>query len=435
MDTKTEPDDMAETGTATGTKTATDTDPEPDTTTAPEQDAEPVAAAEAEPRSAAPAQERSEPERPGWWPLPFLETPADRKALAIWFFSHIGFFIYAFLAGRGRTEDPWLKRLTRYDVENFIAIAEYGYDGPPDMEDRAKLPAFFPGLPVLIRALKPIIEDGRLSAVLIALVASAVVAVAISRLAESIRPGSGPYATAALFLSPFAMFLYSGYTEALFLALAIPAWICARKGRWEMAAVLTACAATVRITGLFLAFGLLVMYLVERHGLRAPGGWRKLPWIALPGVPVLLYSYYHWTRTGDWFAYNTVQEQFWGRWKVWPWEAFMNTWNMSDDVPELTISYYEEMISAGVLLTTTIVLAIRRRWPEAAYMFPQVLAFMTFSSFYLSVGRGSLLWFPLWVAIAVACSRRWWLWYTYLAVAFPVMAINVGNFTTGAWIG
>lgn len=431
--------------TAAGAGAATETEPRPEPApeTAAAAEVRPVAAA---PERSEPARGPDEPAEPAeearpertrrWpWPLSLLENTADRRALIIWLLSHIGFFYCAALSAPGRTEDPWLFRLTRWDAENFIAIAEYGYDGPPDMEDREKLPAFFPGMPLLIRLLQPIVPDGRLATVLISLVASAVVAVSLSRLAESIRPGSGQYATAALFFSPFAAFLYCGYSEALFLALAIPAWSYARQGRWELAAVLAAGAATVRITGLFLAFGLLIMYLVGEHGRKAPGGWRKLPWLVVPGLPVLLYSFYHWTRTGDWFAYNTVQERFWGRHPVWPWEAFRNTWEMSDDVPQLTLSYYEEIASAGVLLLATIILAARRRWPEAAYLFPQVLAFMTLSSFYLSVGRGSLLWLPLWVAIGVACSRRWWLWCTYLVLAVPVMVLNVGNFTTGAWIG
>ncbi|RCG32340.1 hypothetical protein DQ384_07545 [Sphaerisporangium album] len=365
----------------------------------------------------------------------FVTDFGDRRALLIWFVSHVGFLIYTYLAGPGRTTDPFLDRLTRWDAGNFIAIADYGYDGPPGMQDSGKLPAFFPGMALLIRILRPVVHDGRLATVLISLVASAVLAVALSRLAESYREGSGGYAVAALFLSPFAAFLYTGYSEALFLALAIPAWALARRGRWEDAALCAALAAGVRISGLFLAFGILVMFLVAENGGRAPGALRKLPWLALPGVPVLAYAFYQWTRTGDWLAYNSVQDQYWGRHTVWPWEAFLNTLDMSDDVPSLTTSYYEEIIAAAVLLVVTICVAVRRRWPELAYMTPQALSFLTMSSFYMSVGRASLTWFPLWIALGVAGVRRPWVWYVSMAVMLPVMAINVGNFTTGAWIG
>ncbi|MEV7964985.1 mannosyltransferase family protein [Sphaerisporangium sp. NPDC088356] len=370
-----------------------------------------------------------------WWSPRFLRDAADQRALLIWFLSHIGVLIYTYLAAPGRTTDPFVNRLTRWDAENFIAIADYGYDGPPGMQDSAKLPAFFPGMALLIRLLRPIVHDGRIATLLISLVASAVVAVALSRLAESYAPGSGKFAVAALFLSPFSVFLFSGYSEALFLALALSAWLLARRGRWEDAALCAAGAVTVRVSGLFLVLGMLVMFLVAENGRKAPGGWRLLPWLALPGVPMVLYVIYQWTRTGDWLAYNSVQDQFWGRHAVWPWEAFLNTWNMSDDVPTLTTSYYEEIISAAVLLALAVCLAVRRKWPELAYIVPQVLSFLTLSSFYMSVGRGSLTWFPLWVAIGVAGVKRPWVWYTSMAIMIPVMAINVGNFTTGAWIG
>ncbi|WP_424536052.1 mannosyltransferase family protein [Sphaerisporangium viridialbum] len=427
-----------ETGAATATTTAPDHDAEPD----PPQEEPALSREEPEPArgSTAPARAEPVPSPDGdaagrWWSPRFLSDAADQRALLIWFLSHIGVLIYTYLAGPGRTTDPFVNRLTRWDAENFIAIADYGYDGPPGMQDSAKLPAFFPGMALLIRLLRPVVHDGRVATLLISLVASAVVAVALSRLAESYATGSGKFAVAALFLSPFGVFLYSGYSEALFLALALSAWLLARRGRWEDAALCATGAVTVRVSGLFLVLGMLVMFLVAENGRRAPQGWQRLPWLALPGVPMVLYVTYHWTRTGDWLAYNTVQDQFWGRHAVWPWEAFLNTWNMSDDVATLTTSYYEEIISAAVLLALAVCLAVRRRWPELAYITPQVLSFLTLSSFYMSIGRGSLTWFPLWVAIGVAGVRRPWVWYTSMAIMIPVMAINVGNFTTGAWIG
>ncbi|GGK71539.1 hypothetical protein Sme01_26330 [Sphaerisporangium melleum] len=398
---------------------------------------EPEPHAEAGPAEGDAVPGAQEQPRAAWWRWrpQWLTDRTDRAALLIWLCSHAGFLIYAYLAAPGRTTDPFLNRLTRWDAENFIAIAEWGYDGPPGMQDSAKLPAFFPGMALLIRLLQPIVHDGRLATVLISLVASAVAAVALSRLAEHTFKGSGTFAVAALFLSPFAAFLYTGYSESLFLALAFPAWLLARKGRWDDAAICTAAAASVRISGLFLALGLVVLYLVAQNGRRSPENRRQWLWLGLPAVPVGLYTLYHWTRTGDLLAYNSVQAQYWGRHAVWPWEAFLNTLGMSDDVPSLTTSYYEEIIAAAVLLGVAIWLAVRRRWPELAYMVPQVLSFLTLSSFYLSIGRASLTWFPLWLALGYAGVRRPWLFWTIMAIMLPVMAINVGNFTTGAWIG
>ncbi|WP_432927213.1 mannosyltransferase family protein [Microbispora sp. CA-135349] len=366
-----------------------------------------------------------------WW----FGRPSDRTALLIWFFWEVACYIYLVLAAPGRTEDPILDRFNRYDSYNFEDIAKYGYDGRPEDQDSPRLVAFFPGLPLLLRVLHLVIPDLRLALVLVSFVASAVVAVALSRLSESYREGSGHWTVLAFFCSPFAVFLLAGYTEALFLALAIPAWLLARQGRWETAAVCAAFASSIRISGLFLALGLVVQFLVSRDGLRTTGGWRKAPWLLLPGVPVLAYMIYLWHRTGDLMAWKAAEAQYWGRYPEAPWNVFINTWHRSFDEPALTTSYREEILSAIVLVVLIIARLIRRNWADFAYLAPQAVALLAMSSFYMSVGRASLLWWPLYISVGVVGSRRPWAFMAYIAVAAPVMAINVGNFTTGAWVG
>ncbi len=43
-----------------------------------------------------------------------------------------------------------------------------------------------------------------------------------------------------LLLSPYAVFLAAGYSESLFLALALPGWLAARRGRWARRRLLVA---------------------------------------------------------------------------------------------------------------------------------------------------------------------------------------------------
>ncbi|MCC5578527.1 hypothetical protein IMZ11_23150 [Microtetraspora sp. AC03309] len=361
----------------------------------------------------------------------FLGRPADRTALLIWFFWHVATYIYMVLAAPGRTEAPLLDRLTPWDADNFIAIAQYGYDGAPEMTDAPKLVAFFPGLPLLLRDLHWLIPDWSLSIVLVSLVASAVVAVALSRLSDSYREGTGTWTVLAFFLSPFAVFLLAGYSEAPFLALAIPAWLLARRGRWAAASVCAALASSIRVSGLFLALGLAVMFLVAENGRQ----WRKVAWLALPGLPVLAYMLYLWNRTGDLMAWKAAEAQYWGRFPELPWTVLLNTWNRSVDEVALRTSYQEEMLAAGVLVALIVWRLVRRRWADFAYLAPQAVALLAMSSFYMSVGRASLLWWPLYLSVGIVGSRRPWVFMAYLSVAAPIMAINVGNFTTGAWVG
>ncbi len=61
-----------------------------------------------------------------------------------------------------------------------------------------------------------------------------------------------------------AVFLAAPYAEALFAALAFWAWLLARRGAWVWAGLLAAGATLVRVNGLFLAIGLVVLFLTSR---------------------------------------------------------------------------------------------------------------------------------------------------------------------------
>ena len=64
----------------------------------------------------------------------------------------------------------------------------------------------------------------------------------------------------------------------------------------------------------------------------------------------------------------------------------------------------------------------------------QVVAFAT-SSYYLSVARATLLWWPLWVLLAGWSLRRRTVHLAYLALGPPLAAALVIAFTQGSWVG
>ena len=63
------------------------------------------------------------------------------------------------------------------------------------------------------------------------------------------------------------------------------------------------------------------------------------------------------------------------------------------------------------------------------------MAFTT-SFWFFSIPRSTLLWFPMYIALAAATLRwRWTLW-AYIAVSAPLMIVWVTSFTAGArWTG
>jgi hypothetical protein len=254
-------------------------------------------------------------------------------------------------------------------------------------------------------------------------VAGAVAMVALARLGGA---GTGPKAVVALLLGPYAVFLFAGYSEALFLAFALPAWLLARQRRWEPAVLCAMGAACVRVTGVFLAVALIVEFLV------ADRRWRLTAWLALPFAPVAAYTLYQWRRTGDWLAWQHAQQEGWGRSLAWPWEAFSTTWQAAfGEHNEFSGAFRVELVAAVVGVVLTAWLLARRRWSEAVYVGLPLASLLT-SAFYLSIGRATLLWWPLWLAIGAARRPAY---LVVLAVFVPLLAKEVALFTSGSWAG
>ena len=362
--------------------------------------------------------------------------PADRSALELWFLSRIAVFVAAtfapWLLFDGEPVPGVLERWSQWDADLYIEIARYGYGGNPQQAPDPGLPAFFPGLPLLLRLVHVAVPNWTAAGLLISLAAGAVATIALSRLGEyEGPPGTGQRAVLALLVCPWAVFLAAGYTEALFLAFAVPAWLLARRGHWLGAALVAAGASSVRITGVFLAVALVVEWVTRAR----PRRLASLPCLAIPFVPPALYSTYLYVRTGDWLAWKHAQEVGWGRSLVPPWEALRTTWNVATNPhsPHMW-SFRFELLAAGVGVALVLWLLARRQWGELTYVGIQVAA-LTSSAYYLSIPRALLLWWPLWLLVAGSGLRRPWLYRLYVAVSTPLMIIFTLAFTHGDWAG
>ena len=362
----------------------------------------------------------------------------DRAALAVWLASRVAVALLSvggawLLSGaRASSVEGVLRRWDRWDVGLFRKVAEFGYRGRPEHYPDEGVEAFFPGAPLVLRAVHVVVPDWTAAGLAMSLLAGAFASVALGRLA-SLEGAPPSRAVLYLVLSPYAVFLFAGYSEALFLALALWGWLCARQERWVAAGLLVAGASTVRVSGLFLACGLVVHYLVVRRGhLRADAAALLAPFAA-----VTAYFTYLWAITGDPLRWFTAQEVGWGRRSTLPWEAFATTVHAAFDGAqgaEYAWSFRGEIVAVAIGLVLTGVLARRRAWGEATYVGLSVGALAT-STYYLSVGRATLLWWPLFVLLAAAAARRPWVHATYVTVSAPVMALLVLTFTSGRWAG
>ncbi|MBC6466160.1 hypothetical protein HKK74_11710 [Actinomadura alba] len=359
----------------------------------------------------------------------------DRAALATWLLSRAGMVLVAVIAARtmvrGDLQEPFLDRWTQWDADHLIEIARYGYGGDPAQPPDAGLPGFFPGFPLVVRAVHVVVPDWRLAALLVSFVAGAVAMVALARLGDhEFGAGTGRRAVVALLLCPVALFLFAGYSEALFLAFALPAWLLARQGRWAPAALCGFAAGGVRITGIFLAVALVVEFLTgERRQ------WRQAPWLVVPFLAPAAYWTYLWQWTGHINAWQIAQEKGWGRDTVWPWQAWQTTWNAAFHADnQFTHAFRVELAAAVIGVLLTLWLLVKRRWAESSYVGLQLAALMT-SAFYLSIGRATLVWWPLWLALGALGVRRPWAYAALLLLSVPLLVVQVILYTSGSWAG
>lgn len=350
----------------------------------------------------------------------------------VWLVTRLLFAILAVslaIAGRRSLDSV----VAQWDVAHFLLIAREGYADPKEM-------AFFPGWPLVLRGFAEVGLSPVLMGSVVALACSLAAAFALKRLA-------GPWGAVAWLLAPTAVFTAVPYTEAPFCAAAFWAWERASQRRWGQAALLTALACTLRVSGLFLIGALVILAFTQgvratRRRARDGGLGVRLAWLLLPVGVLVAYIVYLYTLTGSWTAWFAAQEAGWNRGFHWPWEALANHWEVlfqpTPEHPEWVWLFRAEMVSWVVGALVTVVALARRRVAEASWVGVQVLAF-SLSYWLMSVNRAVLLWFPLWQEVGSFVESRphtrGWrvLGWAVAVVAVVVQGVWAWLYFTGRW--
>jgi hypothetical protein len=220
---------------------------------------------------------------------------------------------------------PW----NRWDTIWYLDIAQHGYVTYGSS-------AFLPLYPLLIRCLNPLLGGNVLLAALaISTVATFVALLALYHLAERLAPrmGAGGYTVLVAASVPVAFFLVSGYTEALFLALALWAMLAAMDGAWWRFVALGALAALTRQQGVLLAVLPLGGLIAARVRDAAPGkGWARfaaedLARAAASAAPALAYALWlvglraFWQAPLPWQPLGDAHG--WNLRVAWPWSGML----------------------------------------------------------------------------------------------------------------
>lgn len=371
-------------------------------------------------------------------------TASDLAALRIWLVTRSAVLALTWPAAfvmRGSAKSPqgWLSMWQQWDAVRLASIAQYGYFGPPGraLPDQV---AFFPGYPFALDVAHFLVRQWTVSGLLVSFLAGGVAVVALSRIAElGYQPrgdeqrASGASAALFMVVSPAAIFLAAGYSESLFLALALTSWLAARNQRWVLAVLLAGGASFVRINGLFLCVALAIEILRRADDRRLRALAMFIPALA----PLAGYELYLHARTGDWLAWVHAEKHGWQRQLTDPVDTFKTAWTAGfahEFSAPVNFVFQLEVLAVLIGVVTTVGLLVWRRWAEAVYV-GLTIATLATSIWYESVPRALLLLWPIWCGLAMLAARWRLVGQVYLAVSIPISAVIGLLFLSGNWAG
>jgi hypothetical protein len=293
----------------------------------------------------------------------------------------------------------------RWDGHQYLLIAQHGYGAAGD--ERLAL-VFFPLYPWLIRLVAIIVRDAVLSAFLVSTVASVVAGVALARLfAIDNPPRLARGAVWFLFIFPTSYFLHTDYSESLFLAFLLTAFLAARRERWLGAGVLGAFAALARPNGILLLLALAAEVLRKLWRTRR-FDWRWL-WIGVTALGFGVYLLVNYHVTGDPMAFLGLQREHWHDAMVAPWNGIWISYGVSRDYAphDAAMIGMQALFYLAVGLAGTIASAVVLPVSYTVWMALNWLLFAS-QSWDLSTPRYTLVMFPLFILIARLARNRYW---------------------------
>jgi hypothetical protein len=203
----------------------------------------------------------------------------------------------------GWVTDIW----ARWDSVWFLRIAEHGYGAVSGVAS-----AFYPLYPLTLAGVGRALGGHYvLAGILVSLAATLVSFFLLYRLAED-RLGADGARRAVLYLAvfPMSLFLQAVYSESLFLALALAAFVLGERRQWLGAGVATGLAVLTRISGIALLPALVLM------AWRRPERGRALASLGVAPLIFAAYPLYLGLAQGDGFAFAKSQG-FWNRHLSW----------------------------------------------------------------------------------------------------------------------
>ncbi|MGA9524402.1 MAG: mannosyltransferase family protein [Myxococcaceae bacterium] len=330
---------------------------------------------------------------------------------------------------------PFLDGWIRWDARWYEMIVREGYAFLPGQQSSV---AFFPLYPLAVRLVSQLGAPTFIAGMIVTCCSGLIGVIAFSRWARErersngMTEGTSQLATWLLLLWPYAFFIYGAvYSDALFFALVVAAFLALENDRLVAATLLGALATAGRPIAPAVVLGLLVRQ-CERRLLR---GERLRPVDFLPALSVLglvAWMAYQYRAFGTPFAFVEVQ-------KGWNQEPGLRTWLKLDFLGELhephIYGYVVPHAVLSLLFTGLAFLAARRLgWGYGVYSLLAIGMPLASSSGFIGLGRYALAAFPCFFVLAGllrtrSTAARVWLW-----ASAATMFLMASKFAAGRYV-
>lgn len=318
---------------------------------------------------------------------------------------------------------------TEWDAGHYLRIAQVGYRPRGVAGDDPLYIVFFPGYPLVVRAVSFVVRDLVASGLLVSALASVGAGWLLYRLVRMEADHDEAWrAVILLFSFPTAFFLAAPYSEAMFLFAVLAAVYAARTNHWVRAGLAGAVATATRVAGVALlpALGFAALTRGGRMSERA----RRVALVSIAALGLAAYLVINHVVHDDAFWFLHVQRSHWYQRPVPPWEPVFGA------VRELIAGQQESaytLIFASRLVAfvfAAAMLVLATRWlgrADAVYGWAALLIVGS-TAWLISLPRYLLPIYPIflveakltrsrrvfWPVVIVGCVLQAWLFWRFV---------------------
>lgn len=327
---------------------------------------------------------------------------------------------------------------SRWDTGFYVSIAEEGY-----IAEGVPLPnvPFFPLLPLMMRAITPLVGDAVVAGLLLTNLALLGATIVFYWLVEA-EWGEAVAGRAIWYflIFPAAFFGTALYSESVFLFCGITALYLARRGYWESAGLMGFAAALSRLMGVTVAALLILEWWQQWRRTGQRPSWVGLVASGMSVLGLASFMFYLNLAFGDPLIFAHVSAAAWGRVPQSPFITIGNLfhtpaqgWSAAFFAGQLPLNDFMDLGFVFLFLVFAFVLLYQKRWGEGAFVLLGTI--IPFSSgLLMSQRRYMWVLFPVFILLA-----RWghnpWVDRLITTLSLAGLTLFTALFVNGYWVG